>query len=41
MTGEGKDNQNLERNIKIYNKTGTFGMPKGMLSPDDEDTLQA
>ena len=41
VTGEGKDNQNLERNIKLYNKTGTFGLPSGMLSGDDELNMQA
>ena len=41
VTGEGKDNQNLERNIKIYNKTGTFGLPSGMVNADDDHTMPA
>ena len=40
VTGEGKETQNLEKNIKTYNKTGTFGTPGAAFNTGDDLTLQ-
>jgi hypothetical protein len=36
VTGGGKETQNLEKNIRQYNKTGTFGQPQAIFNPGDE-----
>ena len=39
VTGEGKETDNLEKNIRMYNKTGTFGEPSKVFNACDELTV--
>jgi len=43
ITGEGKESQNLEKNIREYNKTGRFALAVNSVSPNsstNEKTLK-